>query len=62
MTKTTPKTSGGTVAGEDKRLRILEATMKRHQYQHDALIEVLHAAQELFGYLELDLLSSSPTA
>ncbi len=30
--------------------------MKRHQYQPDALIEVLHKAQELFGYLELDLL------
>ena len=27
--------------------------MKRHQYQPDALIEVLHKAQELFGYLEL---------
>jgi bidirectional [NiFe] hydrogenase diaphorase subunit len=30
--------------------------MKRHQYQPDALIEVLHTAQELFGYLEHDLL------
>jgi bidirectional [NiFe] hydrogenase diaphorase subunit len=30
--------------------------MKRHQYQPDALIEVLHTAQELFGYLAPDLL------
>jgi bidirectional [NiFe] hydrogenase diaphorase subunit len=30
--------------------------MKKHQFQHSALIEVLHAAQELFGYLEPDLL------
>ena len=30
--------------------------MKRHQYRPDALIEVLHSAQELFGYLEPDLL------
>ncbi len=30
--------------------------MKRHQYQPDALIEVLHKAQELFGYLSNDLL------
>ena len=30
--------------------------MKRHQFQPDALIEVLHTAQELFGYLEHDLL------
>ena len=30
--------------------------MKRQQYQPDALIEVLHKAQELFGYLSIDLL------
>jgi bidirectional [NiFe] hydrogenase diaphorase subunit len=40
----------------DNRFRILEATMKRHQHQPDALIEVLHKAQELFGYLSNDLL------
>ncbi|WP_035985275.1 bidirectional hydrogenase complex protein HoxE [Leptolyngbya sp. KIOST-1] len=33
------------------RQRQLEAAMKRHQYRPDALIEVLHTAQELFGYL-----------
>jgi bidirectional [NiFe] hydrogenase diaphorase subunit len=40
----------------DKRFKILDATMKRQQYQPDALIEVLHKAQELFGFLELDVL------
>jgi bidirectional [NiFe] hydrogenase diaphorase subunit len=40
----------------DKRFKILEAHMKKHQFKHDALIEVLHKAQELFGYLEDDLL------
>ena len=40
----------------DSRLKTLAATMKRHQYQPDALIEVLHTAQELYGYLALDLL------
>src|SRR5438067_8756116 len=40
----------------DKRFKLLEVTMKRHQFRPDALIEVLHSAQELFGYLELDLL------
>jgi bidirectional [NiFe] hydrogenase diaphorase subunit len=40
----------------DKRFKLLEVAMKRHQYRQDALIEVLHAAQGLFGYLELDLL------
>lgn len=41
---------------EDKRFQMLDATIKRHQYQQDALIEILHKAQELFGYLENDLL------
>jgi bidirectional [NiFe] hydrogenase diaphorase subunit len=40
----------------DKRFKILEATMKRHQYRGDALLEVLHNAQELFGCLGEDLL------
>src|SRR5258708_23556675 len=30
--------------------------MKKYQFKQDALIEVLHKAQELFGYLEDDLL------
>jgi bidirectional [NiFe] hydrogenase diaphorase subunit len=37
---------------KDSRLQILDTTIKRYQYQQDALIEVLHKAQELFGYLE----------
>ena len=36
----------------DKRYKILDTTMKRHQHNADALIEVLHKAQELFGYLD----------
>jgi bidirectional [NiFe] hydrogenase diaphorase subunit len=43
-------------ASGDKRFKILEAHMKKHQYRQDALIEVLHKAQELFGFLEDDLL------
>ena len=43
-------------ANGDNRMKLLEATMKRAQYQPDALIEVLHTAQELFGYLEEPLL------
>lgn len=41
----------------DKRFRVLEVTMKRHQYRQDTLIEVLHKAQEVFGYLEDDVLA-----
>jgi bidirectional [NiFe] hydrogenase diaphorase subunit len=40
----------------DKRFKILETHMKRYQFKQDALIEVLHKAQELFGYLEDGLL------
>jgi bidirectional [NiFe] hydrogenase diaphorase subunit len=43
-------------ASGDKRFRILEAHIKKFQGRQDALIEVLHKAQELFGYLEDDLL------
>ncbi len=43
-------------ASGDKRFKILEVHMKRHQFRQDALIEVLHKAQELFGFLEDDLL------
>jgi bidirectional [NiFe] hydrogenase diaphorase subunit len=47
--------AGGHPSG-DKRFKILETVMKRHQLKHDALIEVLHKAQELFGYLDDGLL------
>ena len=43
-------------ANIDKRFEILEVFMKKHQFRQDALIEVLHKAQELFGFLEDDLL------
>ena len=43
-------------ASGDKRFKILETHMKRQQYKADALIEVLHKAQELFGFLDNDLL------
>lgn len=43
-------------ADVDRRFKRLDITMKRHQYKSDALIEVLHVAQEAFGYLEEDVL------
>ncbi|MGJ3249229.1 MAG: bidirectional hydrogenase complex protein HoxE [Elainellaceae cyanobacterium] len=48
--------SADTHASGDRRFKALDMTMKRHQYQPDALIEVLHKAQESFGYLEEDVL------
>ncbi|MEC4818343.1 MAG: bidirectional hydrogenase complex protein HoxE [Scytonema sp. PMC 1069.18] len=41
---------------EDRRFKALDMTMKRQQYKPDSLIEVLHKAQESFGYLEEDVL------
>ena len=41
----------------DPRLRLVDRAMKRFQYQPDALIEVLHTAQEAFGYLSRELLA-----
>ncbi len=48
--RTTERSTG------DKRFKILEAHIKKFQHRQDALIEVLHKAQELFGYLEDDTL------
>src|SRR6185503_1214594 len=50
-----PSKSGGHPSG-DKRFKLLEVAMKKVLFRQDALIEVLHTAQELFGYLELDVL------
>ena len=43
-------------ASGDRRFKALDMTMKRHQYKPDALIEILHKAQESFGFLEEDVL------
>jgi len=36
--------------------KLLENTMARHHYAGDALIEILHAAQQLYGYLSAPML------
>jgi len=41
---------------EDKRWKIVDATMRRHGSQSHALIEVLHQVQEAFGFLDADSL------
>ncbi|MBL1211557.1 bidirectional hydrogenase complex protein HoxE [Geminocystis sp. GBBB08] len=40
----------------DKRLKVLDITIKRNQHRQDALIEILHKAQSSFGYLEEEVL------
>jgi len=40
----------------DERFKALDRTMKRFKYEKDALLEVLNAGQEAFGFLSEDLL------
>ena len=40
----------------DKRYKLLDATMRRHGYSGNAVIESLHTAQLAYGYLDLDVL------
>ena len=41
---------------KDKRRILLEKVLKEHDYQESALLEILHRAQEIYGYLDNDLL------
>ncbi|MBK9121777.1 MAG: bidirectional hydrogenase complex protein HoxE [Chloroflexi bacterium] len=50
------RTSTITPPSDDKRWRIVQATMRKHGFAPDALIETLHSAQEAFGYLDDDAL------
>jgi bidirectional [NiFe] hydrogenase diaphorase subunit len=40
----------------DNRFKLLDRAITKHQSSGDALIEILHVAQGIFGYLEDDLL------
>jgi hypothetical protein len=50
------KAAQATHPSGDNRFKMLDASLKRHRFAADALIEVLHTAQELFGFLQPDLL------
>jgi bidirectional [NiFe] hydrogenase diaphorase subunit len=41
---------------DDKRRGMLEKVLKDHNYQQSALLEILHKAQDIYGYLDKDLL------
>ena len=41
---------------DDQRKVTLEKTMKEHDYQESSLLEILHKAQEIYGYLDTNLL------
>lgn len=42
---------------EDNRKVMLENIMKEHDYQESSLLEILHKAQELYGYIDKELLA-----
>ncbi len=41
---------------DETRRAMLEKAMKEHDFQESALLEILHKAQEIYGYLNKDLL------
>jgi bidirectional [NiFe] hydrogenase diaphorase subunit len=44
------------LATDDKRRKMLEKILKDNNYQASALLEILHSAQEIYGYLDKELL------
>jgi bidirectional [NiFe] hydrogenase diaphorase subunit len=57
ITQEQSKTRGAEQKSGDNRFKYLDRALARHQYRGDALIEILHTAQELFGYLSHELLT-----
>lgn len=49
-------TGGGVVSRTDPRIKLITARMKKEQYKPDALIEILHTAQNAYGYLPGEVL------
>jgi bidirectional [NiFe] hydrogenase diaphorase subunit len=45
-----------TLSKTDPRIKLLAARMKKENYQPGALIEILHSAQNAFGYLPINVL------
>ena len=41
---------------DDNRRMLLEKTLKEHNYEESGLLEILHKAQGIYGYLDKDLL------
>jgi bidirectional [NiFe] hydrogenase diaphorase subunit len=56
MQTTQPTAAKATHPSGDNRFKLLDRAITKHQGRGDALIEILHVAQGIFGYLENDLL------
>jgi len=44
------------LSADDNRRMLLEKTMKEHNYEESALLEILHRAQDIYGFLDKELL------
>ena len=44
------------MSASETRRSMLEKVLKEHNFQESALLEILHKAQEIYGYLSRDLL------
>ncbi len=55
-TATAPPDNTDSHPSGDDRFEFLDKAMRRARYSQDQLIEVLHVAQEVFGYLSEDVL------
>ncbi len=44
------------MSATETRRNMLEKVMKEHNFQESSLLEILHRAQEIYGYLSKDLL------
>ncbi len=42
---------------DDRRKEMLEKVMKEHNYEESSLLEILHKAQEIYGYVDDNLLT-----
>ena len=47
-----PFASKATAPNDDRRWKLVDATMRKHGNEPSALIESLHTVQESFGYLD----------
>jgi bidirectional [NiFe] hydrogenase diaphorase subunit len=56
VSRTRNVTAKPDVPPTDPRYKLVDRTLKRFHYQQDALIEVLHTAQEAFGFLTDELM------
>ncbi len=51
-----PEPKAGSHPSGDDRFGLVDKALKRTRYEQHALIEVLHVAQDVFGYLDADIL------